>query len=129
MFVDRLNKKQQGILLALADQVIVADGKIADQEKTMLNTLRAQMIGDVQAESVTLDKLQSDFPSIATRSALLLELLGIAHADGDYHLNEKDFIGQIANQLSISDLTLADMESWVVRQFALVREAEQLMEG
>jgi len=57
----------------------------------------------------------------------LLELLGLAHADSEYHVTEKDFISTVAIALNISDPLLADMESWVRRQFALVHEAEELI--
>lgn len=60
---------------------------------------------------------------------MLLELLGLAHADQDYHATEKEFMQQVASACGVSENELRDMESWVVRQLALVSEAVQFMEG
>lgn len=129
MFVDRLDAKQQGALLALSAQLIEADANIAEQETQMLIALRSQMTQGITPSHVSISDLPALFPSNAARAALLLELLGLAHADAKYHVSEKDFIHSIAASLDTPAPTLADMESWVYRQFALVREAEQFMEG
>ncbi|WP_412479590.1 TerB family tellurite resistance protein [Azonexus sp. IMCC34839] len=129
MFLDRLNAKQQGALLGLATQLIEADGNISQEETLLLNALRVQMAANVSPLSVSLNELPSLFQSNTSKGAFLLELLGIAHADSEYHVSEKDFISKVAASLGISDTTLADMESWVCRQFALTREAEQFLEA
>ncbi|MCP5170228.1 MAG: hypothetical protein H6999_10805 [Hahellaceae bacterium] len=126
--MDRLDSKQQGVLLTIAAQLIEADGNIAAQETELLNTLRKQMSPDVSSAPVSVSDLPGMFTSTSAKAAFLIELLGLAHADAEYHVTEKDFISNIATTLSVSELTLADMESWVCRQFALVREAEQFME-
>jgi len=128
MFVNRLNSKQQGALLSVAGQLIEADGNISAQETTLLNVLRSQMATDVSSAPVSVSDLPGIFTSASAKAAFLLELLGLAHADSDYHVTEKDFISNVAAVLSVPALTVTDMESWVCRQFALVREAEQFME-
>lgn len=128
MFVDKLNVKQQGVLLTLAAQLIEADGNISEHETQLLNTLRTQMSKDAAPVAVSVSDLGGLFESNAPRAALLLELLGLAHADGDYHVTEKDYVSRVASSLGVSGPLLADMESWVYRQFALVREAAQFME-
>jgi hypothetical protein len=128
MFVDRLDSKQQGVLLALAKQLIAVDGFLSSEEKRLLSAIHAQMSPNVQALTVTGDEMPSTFPSISVRSSLLLELICLAHADAIYHPSEKDFISNVAHQLGVSDAALADMENWAARYFALVHEAEQFME-
>lgn len=128
MFVSKLNSMQQGVFLSIATQLIEADGIISSQETALLNVLRNQMVTGVKPIPSSVNDLPAIFDSTTAKAAFLLELLGLAHADAEYHTSEKDFISTIAAVLSISELTLADMESWVYRQFALVREAEQFME-
>jgi hypothetical protein len=53
----------------------------------------------------------------------------MALVDSEYHATEQTFVTTIANVLGVSEAELSDMESWVRRQFALVREAEQFMEN
>ncbi len=127
MFIDKLNSEQQGVLLSIAAQLIKADGNISSQETMLLNAFRTQMQTDVKPVSVSMSDLPGIFTSTSTKAAFLLELLGLAHADADYHPTEKDFISNIAAALSISEAVLADMESWVSRQFELVREAKKFM--
>lgn len=128
MFLDRLDTKQQGVLLAFATQLIEANGNISEEETAFLNALRNQMMADVAPLSVAISDLPSLFQSSSARAAFLLELLGVAHADAEYHVTEKDVISRVAASLGILDSTLADMESWVCRQFSLMREAAQFME-
>ena len=80
-------------------------------------------------QPVDIDSLAEVFTSQQSKAALLLELIGLAHADADYHSTEQSFVAQVANKLGIAKEMLEDMEAWVVRQLALVREAEQYMES
>lgn len=127
MFIEKLNDRQQGILLNLGKKLIAADGNIHDKETELLNVLRAQMSPSVQETASS--NLASDFQTQVSKAALLLEILGLAHADEDYHLDEKSFVSGLAKEVGLDSDTLADMESWVLRQFALVREAQQFLEG
>lgn len=127
MFIEKLNDRQQGILLNLGKKLIAADGNIHDKETELLNVLRAQMSPSVQ-ETVS-SNLASDFQTQESKAALLLEILGLAHADEEYHQDEKSFASGLAKEVGLDSDTLADMESWVLRQFALVREAQQFLEG
>jgi uncharacterized tellurite resistance protein B-like protein len=128
MFIDKLDAKQQGALLGLAAQLIAADGNIAKEESILLNVLRTQMFDGVTPYQASINDLPRIFQSTSARVALLLELIGIAHADAEYHITEKDIISRIAISLKVSGTKMADMESWVCRQFALMREANQFME-
>lgn len=95
----------------------------------MLDTLQAQMqpgVSEVNGHTIDFSKA---FPTKASQAAVLLELLGLAHADADYHVNEQDFISNTAQQMGVAGDALANMENWVVRQFDLMQEAQQFMEG
>ncbi len=128
MFISILTKKQQGVFLGLAKQLISADSKITKDEELLLSTIQAQMESGTTPINVDLNHLGSIFDTKASKASMLLELLGLAHADEEYHLSEKEIINQIAKACGISDTELVDMESWVIRQFALVSEAKQFME-
>ncbi|WP_373054443.1 TerB family tellurite resistance protein [Thioalkalivibrio sp.] len=129
MFVGNLDARQQGALLALAHEVASADDTLSKKEEEFLATLRTQMEPNVEPASIDRNDLSTAFESKRVRASLLLELLGIAHADDDYHESEKKLIAEIAAALDISEFELADMEGWVERQLLLVREAAQFMEA
>lgn len=126
MFIEKLNDRQQGILLDLGKKLIAADGNIHGKETELLNVLRAQMSPSVQEAASS--NLASDFQTQESKAALLLEILGLAHADEEYHQDEKSFVSDLAKEVGLNSDMLADMESWVLRQFALVREAQQFLE-
>lgn len=127
MFVTRLSSRQQGLLLTLGKKLIAADGHVHDKETELLAALQAQMVLGVEA--IAAYQLDEEFQTRESKAALLLELLGLAHADAEYHLDEQGFIAEVAQNIGVDKDLLADMESWVVRQFALVREAEEFMES
>ena len=127
MFIEKLNDRQQGILLSLAKKLIAADGNINDKEIELLNAIRAQM--SPRAQEVTSSNLASDFQTQESKAALLLEIIGLAHADEDYHQDEKSFVSDLAKEVGLDPSMLAEMESWVSRQFALIREVQQFLEN
>jgi len=129
MFISNLSSKQQSVFLGLAKKLIDSDENIAPEESALLSTIQQQMLADVTSTDVALDTLPTVFDCKKAKASLLLELLGLAHADQEYHSAEKDFINQVATSCGVSSYELQDMESWVVRQLSLVREAAQFMEG
>jgi uncharacterized tellurite resistance protein B-like protein len=56
----------------------------------------------------------------------LLELIAVAHADGDYHNHENVLIRKYAKALNISAEKLSMLELWVSKQLSLSIEAQEL---
>jgi len=129
MFISYLNNEQQGQLLSLAEMIMNADGNIAEEEISIINTMKAQCSPDVlTAGKVSISDLATRFSTQPAKVSLLLELIGVAYADDDYHETEKKLIQEIASSLNISFPLLADMESWVKRQFLSMKEVNTFME-
>lgn len=124
MFVEKLNYNQQCCLLGFARAVIEADEKILSQESTMLRILRSQMHPNVDEMPVDLAGLAANFPDAASKASLLLELLGIAHADADFHITEHTLITDIAGALAVESVRLQAMSAWTVSLFGLMKESE-----
>ncbi|MBN6710900.1 DNA repair protein [Haemophilus haemoglobinophilus] len=127
MFVQNLNSKQQSVLLFLAKEVASADGSLDELQFGMLDILKAQSNSDVNELTVSLDELSSLFTTEREKCSLLLELIGVAHANAEYHSNEKSLIAKYAKALSLSNEKLANLEKWVEKQFALSEEVENLL--
>ncbi|MGQ0286757.1 DNA repair protein [Pasteurellaceae bacterium 22721_9_1] len=127
MFVQNLNTQQQSVLLSLAQEIIAADSNLTDAETAMLEILKSQANPDAKASSVDLANLSTIFTTNKEKHSLLLELLGIAHADNEYHLDEKDLISSYAKHLNVSPETLNELEFWVEKQIALSVEIEMLL--
>ncbi|HDR1285735.1 DNA repair protein [Pasteurella multocida] len=127
MFIQNLNKEQQSAFLFLAQELIKADGTLEKAEVAILETLKQQTFPDTTEKEIALDKLPQVFNTkIATNSALL-ELIAIAHADEQYHENEKSLISTYAQAFNVNQDTLFLLETWVKKQIELSKEAMQLL--
>lgn len=72
-----------------------------------------------------LETLAAAFETAQSRSVVLLEIIGVGHADADFSPEESDFVRRLATAFGISDAKVGAMESWVTRQMALAQEVEQ----
>jgi hypothetical protein len=71
--------------------------------------------------------LAATFSSRKARAAVLLELLGLAYADGEYNPRESEVVKASARAFGIAEPELLQMENWVLRQMALAVEAEHFL--
>lgn len=129
MFVQLLSNLQQEALLSLSKKLIAADNDIDQREQLLLETLRQQCCTNLNPDSdINIDFLPTLFEEEKQKTAFMLELIGVAHADENYQDIEKDFIAQVAKKLAISTTRLQNLESWVKRQLLLTQEAYTLLE-
>lgn len=127
MFIQNLDKKQQSVLLYLAKEVMDADNERHEREDKILSLLERQVDSLVSPEVISLDKLDIIFDSNQSKASLLLELIGVAHADGDYHHDESALIKKYAQALNVSEEKLLKLENWVSKQLSVSLEAQELM--
>lgn len=128
MFISTMSTDQQAALLYVAELIMHADGAAAESESVVYNSILAQCDYGVEKKPTDLEELSSIFSSKPARLGLLLELLGVAHADGEFHQSESQMIGQIAHILNVDQTLLGKLNSWVIRQFDLMKEAKAFME-
>ena len=130
MFIGRLSAAAQDAFLHLALRLIAADGQETAAEAAAFQALRAEA-GALPPDWTPADRTEADLlaalPSPAARRMVLLELLGLAHADLRYADREQDMIEGLAGAMGVSSARLAVLESWVIRQLALSAEAERLL--
>ncbi len=130
MFIENLNAKQQGVLLYLADKTMRADGNLAPEQLEMIKTLKTHCGADAEKiEDLAINEVSQLFHNNKEKVSLILELLGVAFSDSEYHEKEEEFIAEVSVSLGIESTLLKDCETWVKRQLMLVKEASILMEG
>lgn len=127
MFLTLLTEKQKAAFLTLAKRLIESDAHLSLEGQNLIEIMSREMGFppglDIQLGEIA-DALH-EFDSRKARVAVLLELLGLAHSDGDYGTEEKHLIGQIATAFQISKEEVSVMENWALRQLALAYEATQ----
>jgi len=130
MFIENLNSKQQGALLYLADKTMRADGVLAPEQIEMIETLKIYCGSDAEKiENIEMNEISDLFHNNKEKVSLILELLGVAFSDSEYHEKEEEFIIEVSTSLGLEKTLLEDCETWVKRQLMLVKEATILMEG
>lgn len=127
MFLHLLTDDQQRAVLALAREFIEADSHLADEEQNILELMYAEAGLDFEEALPTVPRnvLCSQFESRQSRAALLLELIGIGHADNEFSAGESEFVHGVARSLDISEDEVRKMDGWVRRQIDLATEAEE----
>lgn len=129
MFLSDLSTPEKQAFLVLADAVIKADEALAPQEETMLSALRREMglTEDAGLPSMSLDVAAAAFGRRATRVAAMLELIGLAWADGLIAPQEEDLLDRLRKDMDLDDSTYLALRDWVLRQMTLAGEAAVLM--
>ena len=130
MFVQNLNERQQGVLLHYADEVMRADRKIDSAELMAMDILRNQTEPGVKAEDMPVEALPGLFEDRLSRVSFLLELVGMGYANQDFDPTQSELVNDIAKVFSLHENgTLEAVEKWVRDELALMKQAQQLMEG
>jgi uncharacterized tellurite resistance protein B-like protein len=126
MFLHILNDTQQTAFLALARQFIAADQRLSAEEQNLLELAYAETGQDFDVELPTgdLDSLLQPFDSAQSKAAVLLELIGMGHADNEFHADESRLLREVAEGLGVPEAKVRAMEAWVERQLALAQEVE-----
>lgn len=127
MFLTLLTEKQKMAFLTLAKRLIESDTHLSLEGQNLVELMNREMgfprERDIQPREIT--EVLHEFDSRKARVAALLELLGLAHSDGDYGKEEKHLIEEIAAGFEISKEEVLAMENWALRQLALAYEATQ----
>lgn len=127
MFIQNLNPKQQGALLFLAHEMAIADGSDNELQLGMMQIIEKQCTNGVKEERISLDNLSEVFSDKRSKCSLLLELLGIAYANQEYHKKEQKLIREYADRLGVDHQQLIELEIWIDKQLYLSREIEKLL--
>jgi len=120
MFIEKLSKEQQSVLLDWAYKVIEADGVLDEEELNMFDHVRAQCAPDVTRQSVELTDLHTVLTESTDKKHFLLELIGFCFADGVYHESEKKLIRDVSTVLEVSTDNVEFMEQWVEEQMGMM---------
>ncbi len=130
MFVQNLNERQQGVLLHYADEVMRADRRIDAAELMAMDMLRNQTEPGVKAEDVPVEALPGLFEDRLSRVSFLLELIGMGYANEDFDPTQSELVNHIARVFAFQqDGVIEAIEKWVQDELALMKQAQQLMEG
>ena len=128
MFVHYLNERQQGVLMHYADEIMRVDNAVDADELVHMDVIRKQVEPGVKAEDAPVEKLPELFEDRASRTAFLLELVGMGYVNEDFDPRQSKLVTDIAGVFGVADDALSDIKSWVQEQLSLVKRAHRMME-
>ena len=131
MFLHQLTPEQRRAFLVLARQVIDADNRLALQEVERLDRLyvEAGVAAELAGAPTGVGDLNLLFGTERAQTALLLELLLVAYADGRLHEREVAAVRSTAAHLRVDAGVFEAALDWARRHQALVEEAATLGSG
>lgn len=102
MFLNSLNPTEKDNFIKLAVAIIKADGVVEESEKQILLAYAKEMQIPVcsleeQGDTVKIIKEFAETSTYQTKKIIFLELLALAFADGNYAVEEKTLVQQLAN--------------------------------
>ncbi len=128
MFLNNLSETEKKAFLTLAKEFILVDGVLSPEEEELVRIMKAEMgisEGFPEGEK-SHQELFSLFNSRKSRISALIEMEGLGYANMEYHVQEKEFIKEMAETFGITADELDTIDEWVVRQVALLYEAHEL---
>lgn len=102
MFLNSLNPTEKDSFMKLAVAIIKADGVVEESEKQILSAYANEMqipVCNLDEQSDT-DSIIKEFAmnsTVQTKRIVFLELLALAFADGNYAVEEKALVQQLAD--------------------------------
>lgn len=127
MFLHHLTENEKKAFLTLAKEFILVDGELSKEEEDLVRIMKAEMnIEDGYPEGqISREELFKMFESRRSQITAVIEMQGLGYANMEYHLQEKEFVNEMADAFGIGSDELADIDDWVVRQVALLYEANE----
>jgi hypothetical protein len=127
MFLNHLSPTEKKAFLTLAKEFILVDGVLSPEESDFVTIMKAEMsIEDGYPEGEKSRKeLFEVFTSKKSQIAAVIEMQGLGYANMEYHIQEKAFIKEMADSFGLSERELDRIDDWVVRQVALLYEANE----
>lgn len=117
MYATFLNPTERDLLCRLARALMESDGKVTPEEVTYLEACATSLGLDPSdySRSEPLPSLLLELSSVGSRRSariLLMELISIALADGEYCARERADTRRVASAIGVDDVTLAAIEEW-----------------
>ena len=128
MFISNLNLQERKAFAQLAWHLVHIDGVLSESETEVLDTIERETGFRGEAQKDDYIKLADVFGGREAKISVLLELLSLAHVDGNYDASEQQMIQNLSVHFKIENEELDTLHSWVIRQTMLLQEAQSFME-
>ena len=132
MFLNRLDASEKETFVSLAIRAAEANGQIAEEEYQMIEEYCREMNIEKFDMKTTLPK--EDIIKVSADSQeqhkkiVVLELIGLMYADGDYDAEENAFVEEIANGIGVPIDAVKKMEKVLLKYVEMTKELMECIE-
>ena len=129
MFLSRLSEEQKKAFLAIAMKIVGADHRLDMKERRTIEGMRYEMglWTETDIPSGNIEELAQPFDTRQTQVTVMLEAIGLAYVDEEFHGEEQKILRALALTFKFSEEEATAMENWVLQLKKLQKEAETWM--
>ena len=130
MFLSTFQKEEQDAFLALAKQLVAADGVLDENEIQLMNQFLQEMgVMDDQVEIMTMGAALEALgkSSMTVKKQIFIELVGLSKCDDSLDTNEEEILKHMASELGIAEETAAKLRACVEELFGVYNKMEELI--
>ena len=129
MFLRNLNEEQQKAFLAIAMKIVGADGRLAPEERQLIEAMRFEMglLQEAALPTGSVEELAQPFDTRQAQSTVLMEGIALAFSDNDFSGEEQKILRALALIWGISEEDATEMENWVLDYRKLQEKAKEIL--
>ena len=126
MFLNRLSMQEKENFISLAMKAAESNGMVVEEEYSMIEEYCKEMgIAFFDARNVKeVNDIVAFFrnSSLANKKTVLLEMIGLMYADGDYDEDERQFVKSIATGIGLTNGDVEKYDGFILKYISLVKD-------
>ena len=129
MWLSSLTAKQRTALIGLAHDVVESDGLLDPSEELMMSEFKREMslTSSEPTGHMDLEGIENIFHTKREQVIVLLNLLRLSYADGEFNVDEESLVKEIALAFEVEDEEFRRLDDWVRRLIEIELEARSMM--
>ena len=130
MYLNYLEENEKVAFLKIAHIVALSDGNFCENEKVIIGSYCNEMgMNDIElnTQNDSIDILSNEFRNEQSKKIVILELMSIIHANGEFKESEKNIINQLTKKFAINDKYIKDVELWSQSLMHIIGQGENLI--
>lgn len=129
MWLSSLTAKQRTALIGLAHDVVESDGLLDPSEELMMSEFKREMslTSSEPTGHMDLEGIENIFHTKREQVIVLLNLLRLSYADGEFNVDEESLVKEIALAFEMEDEEFRRLDDWVRRLIEIELEARSMM--
>lgn len=132
MYLNYLEEKEKVAFLKLAYALARTDGNFCANEKIVITSYCNEMGIDnvgIDLREISIDAISEEFNSSQSKRVVILELISILKADGEFHDSEKQFIDTLIKKFDIDNEFVENSFKWSNSMLNLIEQGADLIQS